>query len=32
VLNELRDAGLIDVRERLIWVLDGDGLEKLIKL
>jgi CRP/FNR family cyclic AMP-dependent transcriptional regulator len=29
VLNELRDAGLIDVRERLIWVLDADGLERL---
>jgi CRP/FNR family transcriptional regulator, cyclic AMP receptor protein len=29
VLNEMRDAGLIDVRERLIWVLDADGLERL---
>ena len=29
VLNELRDAGLIDVRERLVWVLDPDGLERL---
>jgi CRP/FNR family transcriptional regulator len=29
VLNELRDSGLIDVRERLIWVLDVDGLEAL---
>ena len=29
VLNELRDAGLIDVRERLVWVLDVDGLERL---
>ena len=29
VLNELRDGGLIDVRERLIWVLDVDGLEAL---
>ena len=30
VLNELREAGLIDVRDRLIWVLDADGLETLI--
>jgi CRP/FNR family cyclic AMP-dependent transcriptional regulator len=29
VLNEMRDAGLIDVRERLLWVLDADGLEEL---
>jgi CRP/FNR family transcriptional regulator, cyclic AMP receptor protein len=29
VLNELRDAGLIDVRERLIWVLDADALEHM---
>jgi len=29
VLNELREAGLIDVRERLIWVLDPPGLERL---
>jgi CRP-like cAMP-binding protein len=29
VLNELRDSGVIDVRERLIWVLDVDGLEAL---
>ena len=29
VLNELRDEGLIDVRERLVWVLDADGLERL---
>ena len=29
VLNELRDIGLIDVRERLIWVLDADGLERV---
>ena len=29
VLNEMRDAGLIDVRERLVWVLDADGLERL---
>ncbi len=29
VLNELRDAGLIDVRERLVWVLDVDGLDRL---
>jgi CRP/FNR family transcriptional regulator len=30
VLNELRESGLIDVRDRLIWVLDADGLENLI--
>ena len=30
VLNEFREAGLIDVRDRLIWVLDADGLESLI--
>jgi CRP/FNR family transcriptional regulator len=29
VLNELRDAGLIDVRDRLVWVLDADGLERI---
>jgi CRP/FNR family cyclic AMP-dependent transcriptional regulator len=29
VLNELRDQGLVDVRDRLIWVLDVDGLEAL---
>jgi CRP/FNR family transcriptional regulator, cyclic AMP receptor protein len=29
VLNELRDAGVIDVRERLVWVLDADGLEQI---
>lgn len=29
VLNELRDAGMIDVRERLIWVIDADALERL---
>ena len=29
VLNELRESGLIDVRERLVWVLDADGLERL---
>jgi CRP/FNR family transcriptional regulator, cyclic AMP receptor protein len=29
VLNELRDAGLIDVRDRLVWVLDADGLEHM---
>ena len=29
VLNELRDEHLIDVRERLVWVLDVDGLERL---
>lgn len=30
VLNEFREAGLVDVRDRLIWVLDADGLENLI--
>ena len=29
VLNELRESGLIDVRERLVWVLDSDALEHL---
>jgi CRP-like cAMP-binding protein len=29
VMNELREGGLIDVRERLVWVLDADGLERL---
>jgi len=29
VLNELRDAGLIDVRDRMIWVLDMEGLERI---
>ena len=29
VLNELRESGLIDVRERLVWVLDADALEHL---
>ncbi len=29
VMNELRESGLIDVRERLVWVLDADGLERL---
>jgi CRP/FNR family transcriptional regulator len=29
VLNELRDERLIDVRERLVWVLDPDGLDRL---
>ena len=29
VLNELRESGLIDVRERLVWVLDSYGLEHL---
>jgi CRP/FNR family transcriptional regulator len=29
VMNELREAGLIDVRDRLVWVLDADGLERL---
>jgi CRP/FNR family transcriptional regulator len=29
VMNELRECGLIDVRDRLVWVLDPDGLERL---
>jgi CRP/FNR family transcriptional regulator, cyclic AMP receptor protein len=29
VLNELREEGLLDVRDRLIWILDPDGLERL---
>jgi CRP-like cAMP-binding protein len=29
VINELRDAGLIDVRDRMVWVLDVAGLERL---
>ena len=29
VINELRDTGLIDVRDRMVWVLDVDGLERL---
>jgi CRP/FNR family transcriptional regulator, cyclic AMP receptor protein len=29
VINELRDVGLIDIRERMIWVLDVPGLERL---
>ena len=29
VLNELRDAHLIDVRERLVWVIDVDGLDRV---
>jgi CRP/FNR family transcriptional regulator, cyclic AMP receptor protein len=29
VMNELRESGFIDVRERLVWVLDADGLERL---
>jgi CRP/FNR family transcriptional regulator, cyclic AMP receptor protein len=29
VMNELREGGLIDVRDRLVWVLDADGLERL---
>jgi CRP/FNR family cyclic AMP-dependent transcriptional regulator len=31
VLNELRDEGLVDVRDRLVWVLDPDGLERLAR-
>ncbi|HEY0389286.1 MAG TPA: Crp/Fnr family transcriptional regulator [Gaiellales bacterium] len=30
VLNELREAGMVDVRDRLIWVLDADALESQI--
>jgi len=29
VLNEMRDEHLVDVRDRLIWVVDADGLERL---
>jgi CRP/FNR family cyclic AMP-dependent transcriptional regulator len=29
VLNEQREEGLIDVRERMLWVLDPEGLERL---
>lgn len=29
VMNELRESGLIDVRERLVWVLDAEGLERI---
>ena len=29
VINELRDMGLIDIRERMVWVLDVHGLERL---
>jgi CRP/FNR family transcriptional regulator len=29
VINDLREAGLVDVRERMVWVLDVDGLERL---
>jgi CRP/FNR family transcriptional regulator, cyclic AMP receptor protein len=29
VMNELRDGGMIDVRDRLVWVLDAEGLERL---
>jgi CRP/FNR family cyclic AMP-dependent transcriptional regulator len=29
VLNELRDAHLIDVRDRLVWVIDAEGLDRL---
>jgi CRP/FNR family transcriptional regulator, cyclic AMP receptor protein len=28
VINELRDSGVIDVRDRLVWVLDAHGLER----
>jgi hypothetical protein len=28
-MNELREGGLIDVRDRLVWVLDPEGLERL---
>ena len=29
VINELREAGMVDVRERMVWVLDADRLEQL---
>jgi CRP/FNR family transcriptional regulator, cyclic AMP receptor protein len=29
VINELRELGLIDIRERMVWVLDVHGLERL---
>lgn len=29
VINELREAGMLDVRERMVWVLDADRLEQL---
>ena len=29
VINDLREAGLVDVRERMVWVLDVEGLERL---
>lgn len=29
VINELREDGLIDVRDRMVWVLDAEGLERL---
>jgi CRP/FNR family transcriptional regulator, cyclic AMP receptor protein len=31
VINELREAGLIDIRERMVWVLDVGALERLKK-
>ena len=27
VINELRDSGLIDIRERMVWVIDPAGLD-----
>jgi CRP-like cAMP-binding protein len=29
VLSELRDTGVVDVRDRMVWVLDPDRLERL---
>jgi CRP/FNR family cyclic AMP-dependent transcriptional regulator len=29
VLNELRDQALVDVRDRMIWILDAPGLERV---
>ncbi len=29
VINELRESGLIDIRDRMVWVLNVDGLEQL---
>jgi CRP/FNR family transcriptional regulator len=29
VINDLRESGLVDVRERMVWVLDVEGLERL---
>jgi CRP/FNR family transcriptional regulator, cyclic AMP receptor protein len=29
VINELRESGVIDIRERQVWVIDPEGLERL---